>query len=130
MASLRSLCSCHCRAPVHRRNAASQHCTLRFAAPTRCETAIPMCAERARGGIGQAIDCARTGQARAGAAVSARGGEMPKLRISRRRLLQGSAAAAAMPAAFATRVLAQAPAAEAITPALVEAARKEGRLAF
>jgi iron(III) transport system substrate-binding protein len=55
---------------------------------------------------------------------------MPALRISRRRLLQGSAAVAAMPAAFATRVLAQAPAAEAITPALIEAARKEGRLAF
>jgi iron(III) transport system substrate-binding protein len=55
---------------------------------------------------------------------------MPRFRISRRRLLKGSVAAAAMPAAFATRVLAQAPAAEAITPALVEAARKEGRLAF
>jgi iron(III) transport system substrate-binding protein len=55
---------------------------------------------------------------------------MPKLPISRRGLLKASAAAAAMPAAFATRVLAQAPAAEAITPALVEAAKKEGRLAF
>ena len=55
---------------------------------------------------------------------------MRKLAISRRRLLKGAAAAAAVPAAFATRVLAQAPAAEAITPALVEAARKEGRLAF
>ena len=55
---------------------------------------------------------------------------MSNLRISRRRLLKGSAAALAAPAAFATRVLAQAPAAEAITPALVEAARKEGRLAF
>jgi iron(III) transport system substrate-binding protein len=55
---------------------------------------------------------------------------MPKPSISRRRLLKGSAAALAAPAAFATRVLAQAPAAEAITRALVEAARKEGRLAF
>jgi len=56
---------------------------------------------------------------------------MLRFPISRRRLLKGSAAAAlAAPAAFATRVLAQAPAAEAITPALVEAARKEGRLAF
>src|SRR5262245_20053995 len=55
---------------------------------------------------------------------------MSKLRISRRRLLMGTAAAATMPGAFAARVLAQAPAAEAITPALVEAARKEGRVAF
>ena len=55
---------------------------------------------------------------------------MRKLAISRRRLLKGSAAALAVPAAFATRVVAQAPAAEAITPALVDAAKKEGRLAF
>ena len=55
---------------------------------------------------------------------------MPKLSVTRRRVLQGTGAALAAPAAFATRVLAQAPAAEAITPALVEAARKEGRLAF
>jgi len=45
-------------------------------------------------------------------------------------MLKGWAAAAlAAPAAFATRVVAQAPAAEAITPALVDAARKEGKLA-
>ena len=50
---------------------------------------------------------------------------------SRRHILKGSAAlAAAAPAAFATRVLAQAPEPQAITPALVEAARKEGKLAF
>ena len=50
--------------------------------------------------------------------------------ICRRSLLKGSAAVLAAPAAFATRVLAQAPAAEPVTPALVEAARKEGKLAF
>src|SRR5262245_28098225 len=55
---------------------------------------------------------------------------MRKLAISRRRLLQASAAVLAAPAAFATRVVAQAPAAEAITPALIDAAKKEGRLAF
>ena len=50
---------------------------------------------------------------------------------SRRHILKGSAAlAAAAPAALATRVLAQAPEPQAITPALVEAARKEGKLAF
>jgi iron(III) transport system substrate-binding protein len=47
---------------------------------------------------------------------------------SRRDFLKTSTALAAT-AAFATRVAA-APAAEAITPALVEAARKEGKLAF
>ena len=56
---------------------------------------------------------------------------MRKDRHSRRDILKGSAAlAVAAPAAFATRVLAQAPEPEAITPALVEAARKEGKLAF
>src|SRR5262245_60091877 len=54
---------------------------------------------------------------------------MPKLRVSRRSLLKGAAASALAPA-FATRVLAQAPAAEAVTPALVDAAKKEGRVAF
>jgi ABC-type Fe3+ transport system substrate-binding protein len=49
-------------------------------------------------------------------------------RLSRRQLLRGAAAVA--PATFATRVLAQAPAAEAITPQLLEAARKEGKLSF
>jgi iron(III) transport system substrate-binding protein len=48
--------------------------------------------------------------------------------LSRRQLLRGAAAVA--PAAFATRVLAQAPAAEAITPQLLEAARKEAKLSF
>jgi iron(III) transport system substrate-binding protein len=47
---------------------------------------------------------------------------------SRRDVLKGSTALAAS-AAFSTRVAA-APAAEAITPALMEAARKEGKLAF
>jgi iron(III) transport system substrate-binding protein len=56
---------------------------------------------------------------------------MPKPPVSRRTLLKGAAAAAlAGPAAFATRVLAQAPAAEAVTSTLVEAAKKEGQLAF
>lgn len=54
---------------------------------------------------------------------------MPKLRVSRRNLLKGAAASALAPA-FAARVLAQAPAAEAITPALVDAAKKEGRVSF
>jgi iron(III) transport system substrate-binding protein len=54
---------------------------------------------------------------------------MSKGGISRRKALTGAAAtAAAIP--FATRVLAQAPAAEAITPALIEAARKEGKVNF
>jgi iron(III) transport system substrate-binding protein len=51
--------------------------------------------------------------------------------LCRRDILKGSAAlAAAAPAAFATRVLAQAPEPAPITPALIEAARKEGKLAF
>ena len=49
---------------------------------------------------------------------------MRKNRHSRRDILKGSAAlAVAAPTAFATRVLAQAPEPESITPALVEAAR-------
>ena len=56
---------------------------------------------------------------------------MRKHRLSRRDVLKGTGAvAAALPAAFATRVLAQAPAAEAITAQLVEAAKKEGKLSF
>jgi iron(III) transport system substrate-binding protein len=56
---------------------------------------------------------------------------VPLIPLSRRTLLKGAAASAlALPAASATRVLAQAPAAEAVTPALVGAARKEGQLAF
>jgi iron(III) transport system substrate-binding protein len=49
-------------------------------------------------------------------------------RLSRRDILKGSAALGA--AAFATRVSAQAPAAENVTPALVEAARKEGKVVW
>jgi len=48
------------------------------------------------------------------------------MKITRRALLRSSALATA---AFATRVAA-APPAEAVTPALIEAARKEGKLAF
>ena len=51
-------------------------------------------------------------------------------RPSRRAVLKGAAMAAALPGALATRVLAQAPAAEAITPPLVEAAKKEGKVSF
>jgi len=53
---------------------------------------------------------------------------MSKRRPSRRDILKGSAALGA--AAFATRVSAQAPAAEGVTPALVEAARKEGKVVW
>src|SRR6266567_1300104 len=48
--------------------------------------------------------------------------------LSRRSLLKSTVLAAT--AAFATRVVAAAPAAEAVTPALIEAATKEGKLAF
>ena len=51
-------------------------------------------------------------------------------RPSRRAVLKRAAMAAALPGALATRVLAQAPAAEAITPQLVEAAKKEGKVSF
>jgi iron(III) transport system substrate-binding protein len=52
-----------------------------------------------------------------------------KRRISRRTALKGvGAAVAALP--VAARVLAQAPPAEAVTPALIAAARKEGRVNF
>src|SRR5947209_11870858 len=53
---------------------------------------------------------------------------MPKT-ISRREILKAGTAIAAM-GAFATRVLAQAPAAEPVTPALIEAARKEGKVVW
>jgi iron(III) transport system substrate-binding protein len=53
---------------------------------------------------------------------------MPKT-LSRRDVLKAGTALAAT-GAFATRVLAQAPAAEAITPALIEAARKEGKVVW
>jgi iron(III) transport system substrate-binding protein len=49
--------------------------------------------------------------------------------LSRRRLLQGAGAALAAPL-FATPLRAQAPAPSAITPALIEAARKEGKVSF
>src|SRR5258708_36892182 len=49
--------------------------------------------------------------------------------ISRRKALGGAGAAAAA-LAVAPRVLAQAPPGEAITPALIEAANKEGRVNF
>src|SRR6059058_2129303 len=51
---------------------------------------------------------------------------MPNL--SRRKLLQGTAALGG--AAFATRVLAAAPAAEPVTQALIEAAKKEGKVVY
>ena len=54
---------------------------------------------------------------------------MRKDKFSRRDILQGSAAVVAG-ATFAEPLRAAAPEASAITPALVEAARKEGRLAF
>jgi iron(III) transport system substrate-binding protein len=53
---------------------------------------------------------------------------MAKRRLSRRDILRGSAALGA--AAFATRVSAQAPAAEGVTPALIEAAKKEGKVVW
>src|SRR5262245_48752595 len=54
---------------------------------------------------------------------------MSHSRFSRREVLKASAAVAAA-GVFAAPVRAQAPAAEPITPALVEAARKEGKLSF
>jgi len=51
---------------------------------------------------------------------------MPNL--TRRTLLQGTAALGG--AAFATRVVSAAPAAEAVTPALIEAAKKEGKVVY
>ncbi len=52
---------------------------------------------------------------------------MAQQSISRRKAIKGAGAAAAT-LAFAPRVLAQAPPGEAITPALIEAASKEGRV--
>lgn len=54
---------------------------------------------------------------------------MRSRRLSRRVMLKGSAALA-FSAAGATRVLGAAPPAEAVTPALIDAARKEGRLSW
>jgi iron(III) transport system substrate-binding protein len=50
------------------------------------------------------------------------------MKLSRRTLLKSSALVAV--AAFSTRVISAAPAAEAITPALIEAARKEGKVVW
>ena len=52
---------------------------------------------------------------------------MPK-RLSRRDIVKGATALGAT--AFATRVLAAAPAAEPVTPALIEAAKKEGKVVY
>ena len=52
---------------------------------------------------------------------------MKHKRISRRDMLRGSAALVAG-AAFSTRVMAAAPPPEAVTPALIEFARKEGQV--
>src|SRR5437762_8407276 len=49
--------------------------------------------------------------------------------ISRRDMLKGSAALMAG-AAFSTRVMAAAPPAEPVTPALIEAAKKEGQVSY
>jgi iron(III) transport system substrate-binding protein len=49
--------------------------------------------------------------------------------VSRREVLKGSGALAAS-SAFATRVMAAAPPASAVTPALIEAAKKEGKVVF
>src|ERR1041385_9130963 len=53
---------------------------------------------------------------------------MPTRRSSRRDILKGATALGA--AALSTRVMAQAPAAEAPTPALIEAAKKEGKVVW
>src|SRR5262249_26223649 len=49
--------------------------------------------------------------------------------ISRRGMLKGSAAVA-LGAAFSTRVVAAAPPVEPVTPALIEAAKKEGQVIY
>lgn len=54
---------------------------------------------------------------------------MSTCKTTRRTLIAGAGALAAS-APFSTRVLSQAPAAEAITPALIEAAKKEGKVNF
>src|ERR1700710_636968 len=52
-----------------------------------------------------------------------------KNKINRRDILKGSTALA-LGTVFASRVLAQAPPAEAITPQLIEAAKKEGKVVW
>jgi iron(III) transport system substrate-binding protein len=54
---------------------------------------------------------------------------MKQFRISRRAVLKGSGALLAG-AAFSTRVMADAPPLEAVTPALIEAAKKEGQVSY
>src|ERR1043165_993065 len=54
---------------------------------------------------------------------------MKRISISRRDVLKGGAALAAS-AAFSAKVMAAAPPAEAVTPALVEAAKKEGQVMY
>jgi iron(III) transport system substrate-binding protein len=54
---------------------------------------------------------------------------MKNPRISRRAMLKGTGALLAG-AAFSTRVMADAPPAESVTPALVEAAKKEGQVSY
>ncbi len=54
---------------------------------------------------------------------------MKNTRISRRAILKVAGGLAAG-AAFSTRVLAEAPPAEAVTPALIEAAKKEGQVVY
>src|SRR5262245_42452866 len=55
---------------------------------------------------------------------------MKKTRFSRRDVLQGSTAIAVGALASATKVLAAAPPATAITPELIAAAKKEGKLNY
>jgi len=54
---------------------------------------------------------------------------MKQFRISRRTVLKGSGALLAG-AAFSTRVMASAPPPEPVTPALIEAAKKEGKVSY
>src|SRR5689334_25129814 len=54
---------------------------------------------------------------------------MSSIKMSRRNLLKGTGALLAG-AAFSTRVLADAPPPEAVTPALIDAARKEGQVVY
>jgi iron(III) transport system substrate-binding protein len=54
---------------------------------------------------------------------------MQRMKITRRNVLKGTSALG-LAAVFATPVRAQAPAASAVTPALVEAAKKEGKVVY
>ncbi len=64
-----------------------------------------------------------------GSPVSRDNNVMKHPRISRRTLIKGSGAWLAG-AAFSTRVMASAPPPEPITPALIEAAKKEGQISY